>query len=88
MAKKGGRKAILENNPNKCWDKNKCSETKKKQCKIFLNGSGNECIFNYCPLKDCEYGHKYGGCMKCPWFSKSNFMENVGKPEILNIIKS
>ena len=75
---------ITDNNIPKCWEYNKCAEKKKKKCEIFKNGTGQECLFNYCILKDCKYAYKYGGCMKCPWFYKSDFMEHIGKPEILN----
>ena len=71
----------------KCWEYNKCGEQKKKKCEIFNKGTGEECVFNYCPLENCKYASKYGGCMGCPWFFKSDFMENIGKSEILNIIK-
>ena len=78
----------MECDTQNCWNKNKCSDDKKKNCEIFLKGSGKECHFNNCPLEDCEYAKKYGGCLKCPWFSKSEFMKKIGKPEILNGIKS
>ena len=69
---------------HKCWEKNNCSKEKRKNCEIFKKGSRNECIFNYCPLETCRYSSKYGGCMKCPWFLKSDFLKNIDKPEILN----
>ena len=66
-----------------CWEYNNCLDEIKENCEIYKNDTGRECAFLYCPLKPCKIDRF---CMKCPWFSKTSFMDNIGKPEILNKI--
>jgi len=64
-----------------CWTFNNCPEKQREDCLIYKKGSGTECAFLYCPLKHCKFDRF---CIKCPWFAKTSFEENIGNTKILN----
>lgn len=66
-----------------CWEANNCPEEEKQECIIYQKGTGNECTFNHCILRNC---HLQNSCMKCPWFAKTSFKKNIGDTKKLQSI--
>ncbi len=66
-----------------CWEANNCPEEEREQCLIYQKGTGKECLFNKCPMRNCSL---HADCMKCPWFARTSFIKNIGDTKILQSI--
>ena len=76
----------MGNELDTCWERNNCSINKKEECLVYTKGTGRYCLFNFCIIEEGKYCHKYGGCISCPWFLKTEYLKDVGNNEILNSI--
>jgi len=63
----------IKNEPQNCWDFNKCPEEIRKKCEAYMKSFGTECWF---VVKDVTKGRcpkqEGGGCINCSWYKKLN----------------